>query len=54
MVQEDNFDLYEVLRTLWHGRWVIAVITILFAVGGAAYALLAAEWFKADVVMVPG
>jgi uncharacterized protein involved in exopolysaccharide biosynthesis len=51
-VQDDNFDLYGFLRTLWEGRWLMIVVTCAFAVAGIAYAYLATEWFKADVVMV--
>jgi uncharacterized protein involved in exopolysaccharide biosynthesis len=51
-VQDDAFDLRGFLRTLWEGRWIMIIVTCVFAVGGIAYALLAAQWFKADVVMV--
>ncbi len=50
-MQEGTFDLFELLRTLWRGRVLIAAITSIFAIGGVLYALLATEWFKADVVM---
>lgn len=51
-VQDDSFDLYGFLRTLWEGRWIMVVVTCAFTVAGIAYAFLATEWFKADVVMV--
>jgi uncharacterized protein involved in exopolysaccharide biosynthesis len=39
--------------TVWSGRWLIIAITSLFAVGGIAYALMAQEWWRADVVLAP-
>jgi uncharacterized protein involved in exopolysaccharide biosynthesis len=51
-VRDEDFDLYGFLRTQWQGRWVTLLITCVFTIGGVAYALLATQWFKADVVMV--
>jgi uncharacterized protein involved in exopolysaccharide biosynthesis len=51
-VEDENFDLYGFLRTLWEGRLIIIVITLTVTAGGVAYAFLATKWYKADVVMV--
>jgi|HubBroStandDraft_1064217.scaffolds.fasta_scaffold160155_2 uncharacterized protein involved in exopolysaccharide biosynthesis len=51
-VQDEHFDLYGFIRMLWEGRWLMLAITCLFTIGGVGYALLATEWFKADLVMV--
>lgn len=51
-LDDDEIDLFELLGTLWKGRWTIVAITTLCAVGGVAYALLAVEWWRSDVVMV--
>jgi len=50
---DDEIDLKELGQTLWHGRWLVAVITGLCVAIAVAYALLATEWYKADVVLVP-
>jgi uncharacterized protein involved in exopolysaccharide biosynthesis len=50
---DDEIDLWELWDTIWSGRWLIIAITSVFTMGGVAYALLAQEWYKADVVMAP-
>ena len=50
---DDEIDLWELWDTVWSGRWLIIAITSLFAVGGVAYALMAQEWWRADVVLAP-
>jgi uncharacterized protein involved in exopolysaccharide biosynthesis len=49
----DEFDLFDLLATLWQGRWLIVAVTVLFTAAGVAYALLAVQWFRAEVVMLP-
>jgi LPS O-antigen subunit length determinant protein (WzzB/FepE family) len=50
---EDEIDLWELWDTVWSGRWLIIAITALFAASGVAYALLAQEWWRAEVVLAP-
>ncbi|MFM7626418.1 MAG: Wzz/FepE/Etk N-terminal domain-containing protein, partial [Gammaproteobacteria bacterium] len=50
---DDEIDLWELWDTVWSGRWLIIAVTALFAVGGVAYALLAQEWWRAEVVLAP-
>jgi len=50
---DDEIDLWELWETIWSGRWLIIVITGVFTLGGVTYALLAQEWYKADVVLAP-
>jgi uncharacterized protein involved in exopolysaccharide biosynthesis len=50
---DDEIDLWQLWETLWSGRWVIIAITSLFAVGGVTYALVAQEWWRAEVVLAP-
>lgn len=50
---DDEIDLWELWDTVWSGRWLIIAITALFAVSGVAYALLAQEWWRAEVVLAP-
>jgi uncharacterized protein involved in exopolysaccharide biosynthesis len=49
----DEIDLWQLWETIWSGRWLIIAITSLFAVGGVAYALVAQEWWRAEVVLAP-
>ena len=50
---DDEIDLWELWDTIISGRWLIIAITALFAIGGVTYALLAQEWWRADVVLAP-
>jgi LPS O-antigen subunit length determinant protein (WzzB/FepE family) len=50
---DDEIDLWQLWDTIWSGRWLIIAITSLFAVGGVTYALIAQEWFRAEVVLAP-
>ena len=50
---DDEIDLWELWDTIWSGRWLIIAITSIFTLGGVTYALLAQEWYKADVVLAP-
>jgi LPS O-antigen subunit length determinant protein (WzzB/FepE family) len=50
---DDEIDLWQLWEILWSGRWVIIAITSLFAVGGVTYALVAQEWWRAEVVLAP-
>jgi uncharacterized protein involved in exopolysaccharide biosynthesis len=50
---DDEIDLWQLWETIWSGRWLIVAITSLFAVGGVTYALVAQEWWRAEVVLAP-
>ncbi|QFU25360.1 LPS O-antigen length regulator [Shewanella eurypsychrophilus] len=47
----DEVDLKEVFTALWKGKWLIIVMTALFAVSGVFYALSQPNTYKAEVVM---
>jgi LPS O-antigen subunit length determinant protein (WzzB/FepE family) len=53
VVYDDEIDLWQLWETIWSGRWLIVAITSLFAVGGVTYALVAQEWWRAEVVLAP-
>lgn len=53
MGMDDEIDLFELWETIWSGKILIAAITAMFTFGGIGYALLAQEWWKADVVLSP-
>lgn len=50
---EQSLGFGELLARLWKGKWTIVAITSLFAAGGIAYALLATEWYRAEIVLAP-
>jgi uncharacterized protein involved in exopolysaccharide biosynthesis len=39
------------LATLWSGRWLIVGFVAVFGLASVAYALLATEWYQAEVVL---
>lgn len=51
--ESGEIDLIAMLRALWDSKWLIAVVTALFAIGGLAYAYSAQKWYRAEVVVVP-
>ena len=50
---EDQIDLRELWDIVWTGKWQIVAVTILFAAASIAYALIATEWYRAEVLLVP-
>ena len=51
--QDDEIDLRELFATIWDGKWVIVLITAIFAVGGVAYALYKPDIYQANVLLAP-
>lgn len=49
----DEISLRELWAVLWKGRWQIIAVTALFAIAAVTYALLASEWYRAEVLLVP-
>ena len=50
---EDEIDLIELWKVVWRRKWQILAIAFLFAAGSVAYALLATEWYRAEVLLAP-
>jgi len=48
-----ELDVVAFMRIIWRRRWWIFLTTILVTIGGVAYALMAEEMFRAEVVVVP-
>jgi uncharacterized protein involved in exopolysaccharide biosynthesis len=48
-----GMDMKEMLSALWRGRWLAVAITATFATLAIAYALLATQWYRAEVVLIP-
>lgn len=50
---EDEIDLRELFATLWRGKWVILMLTVVFAAGGVAYALSQPNVYTASALLAP-
>ena len=42
-IQDDEIDLFELFATLWDGKWLIVISTVIFLLGGFAYSQLATK-----------
>lgn len=49
----DLITLRELWNVAWHGKWIVLGMTSLFVAVAAAYAFLATEWYRAEVVLAP-
>ena len=47
-----ELSLFDLMRVMWRDKFLIIGLTALFGIGAIAYALLAEEWYAADVLMV--
>ena len=52
-VPDDEISLRELWDILWRGKWIVIAVTAVFAVGSVTYALLAEEWYRAEVLLAP-
>ncbi|WP_298448178.1 Wzz/FepE/Etk N-terminal domain-containing protein [uncultured Marinobacter sp.] len=50
---DDEIDLRELFVTLWRGKWIILLFTVVFAAGGVAYALGKPNIYQASVLLAP-
>jgi LPS O-antigen subunit length determinant protein (WzzB/FepE family) len=50
---DDEIDLRELFATLWAGKWIVILMTILFAAGGVAYALYKPDVYQAHALLAP-
>lgn len=48
---EDEIDLKELFIALWKGKWIIILMTLIFAAGGVFYALQQPNTYKAEAVL---
>ncbi|GAL12390.1 lipopolysaccharide biosynthesis [Vibrio astriarenae] len=49
----DEIDLRELFIALWRGKWVIILITFVFAIGGVMFALSQPNTYKSQVLLTP-
>jgi uncharacterized protein involved in exopolysaccharide biosynthesis len=50
-VQDNEVDLFALVRTVWNRRWLVVGLTAIGAVIGLVYALSAAAVYRAEVVV---
>jgi uncharacterized protein involved in exopolysaccharide biosynthesis len=50
---DDEISLRELWNILWRGKWIVIAVTAVFAIASVAYALLATEWYRAEVLLAP-
>ncbi len=50
---DDEIDLVELFYGLWTQKWLIVLITVVFAVGAASYAFLSKPVYEARAAMLP-
>ena len=49
----DEIDLRELFATLWRGKWIIILVTTVFAVVGVFYALSQPNIYQSSVLLAP-
>lgn len=52
-IADDEIDLRELWDSIWQGKLIIAVTTLLFAMGSIYYALSQPNFYKAEALLVP-
>lgn len=52
-VSDDKISLRQIWRILWRGKGTVIAATTIFALGSIAYALLATEIYRAEVLLAP-
>ncbi|EKO3783328.1 Wzz/FepE/Etk N-terminal domain-containing protein [Vibrio harveyi] len=53
VANNDEIDLIDLFKALWRGKWLIIVITFIFAVGAVVFSLSLPNIYKADVLLSP-
>jgi len=50
---DDEISLRELWDIVWRGRLIVVAVTLVFGIASVAFALLATEWFRAEVLLAP-
>lgn len=53
IVADDEIDLRELFKVIWQGKWVVIVITALFAAASVFYAINQPNIYKSEVLLAP-
>ena len=52
-LEDDNFDLFKLLITLWNNKWLVIVVTVVAALGSIIYALQLQSIYKVEILLLP-
>lgn len=52
-VADDEIDLRELFAAIWQGKWIIVIITAIFAVVSVFYALSLPNIYKSEALLAP-
>lgn len=52
-IADDEIDLRELFAAIWQGKWIIIVITTLFAVASVIYAIKQPNIYKSEALLAP-
>lgn len=52
-VSNGDLTLIAIWEVVWRDKWLVFAVTSLIGLLAVAYALLATEWYRADVLLVP-
>jgi uncharacterized protein involved in exopolysaccharide biosynthesis len=52
-LSDEEIRLADLWNVVWSGKWRIIGVTFVFAVLSVVYALVATEWFRAEVLLAP-
>ncbi|MEL4482913.1 lipopolysaccharide biosynthesis protein [Shewanella algae] len=52
-MRDDEIDLRELLSVIWQGKWLIAGVTLVFAVASVVIALMLPNIYKSEVLLAP-
>ena len=50
---DDDITLIRIWAVVWRDKWLVVSLTALSGLLAIAYALMATEWYRADVLLVP-
>lgn len=52
-LRNNDVDIRELLAAVWRGKWIVVIVTVVFAVISALYALSLPNIYKSDVLLAP-
>ncbi|WP_345882567.1 Wzz/FepE/Etk N-terminal domain-containing protein [Shewanella algae] len=52
-MRDDEIDLRELFSVIWQGKWLIAGVTLVFAVASVAIALMLPNIYKSEALLAP-
>ena len=50
---DEEISLKQLWDVVWKGKWLIIVITAVFAVGSIVYAFAATPWYQVEILLAP-